>query len=135
MTERLEEIKEHYQLWRFNEKNRALPSSTGIDYEDLIYLVNCVEELEEDLLELVKQNKEFHKSIAFYSSESYNAHLERLLDRREQQNQRLKQVLEFYANEKNYERAYDDEVLFDYLPSEIDLDNGEKARKELGKEA
>lgn len=44
-------------------------------------------------------------------------------------NKRLKSVLSFYANEENYKRPYDD--LLRYLPSELDFDNGENARKAL----
>lgn len=46
-------------------------------------------------------------------------------------NQRYKEALEFYADEKNYVRPYDNENFFDYLPSEMDFDKGERARKEL----
>ena len=70
-----------------------------------------------DLLELVKQNKELRKSIAFYSSETYNAHLERLLDRSEKQIKRYREALEFYAGGKHV--AYkldetDDDLVVDY---------------------
>ena len=88
MNERLEEIK--------MKSNNTTEPMLYVPYSDFNWLIEQAErvrELEEDLLELVKQNKELRKSIAFYSSESYNAHLERLLDRSEQQNKRYREAL------------------------------------------
>ena len=92
--ERLKDIA--YNVGISADGEKALMSSDDYDflYNYAKEQAERVEELEEDLLELVKQNKELRKSIAFYSSESYNAHLERLLDRSEQQNKRYKQALE-----------------------------------------
>lgn len=39
------------------------------DYEWLIKQAERVQELEEELFELIKQNKELRKSIAFYSAQ------------------------------------------------------------------
>ena len=87
MTERLQEI--------LNRKPSKWGNLTVKEFErDIKLLQERVQELEEVLLELVKQNEELRKSIAFYSSESYNAHLERLLDRSEQQNKRYREALE-----------------------------------------
>src|SRR5690625_4961004 len=104
MTERLEEIKTRFNAMKELESFKKL-APTDLFFDDLNWLLQQaerVEESEEVLLELVKQNEELRKSIAFYSSESYNAHLERLLDRREQQNERYREALEFYANEDNW---------------------------------
>ena len=103
MTERLEEINAVVKSQK--EAVRKL------SYNDLKWLIAQAKRTEglEEVIEC--QNKDVARLLS--------------------ENQRYKQALEFYANEKNYERAYDDEVLFDYLPSEIDFDNGEKARKAL----
>ena len=92
----------------------------------LIKQVERVEELEKDLLELVKQNKELRKSITFYSSESYNAHLERLLDRSEKQIKRYREALEFYANQKHVRFKF-----YGNSEGDIIVDYGETARKAL----
>ena len=93
IKERLKEIQEKYDMW-VGDYNL-----TPQDVEWFIEQAERVQELEEDLLELVKQNKELRKSIAFYSSESYNAHLERLLDRSEKQNKRYRELLNKVAYE------------------------------------
>ena len=113
--ERLEEIKTRFNAMKELESFKKL-APTDLFFDDLNWLLQQAERVQE----LKKQ--------------SHGIELDLLNDevvRLEQQNQRYKQALEFYANEKNYERAYDDEVLFDYLPSEIDFDNGGKARNAL----
>ena len=105
--------------------------------------VNYHGHLDDDIEWLIKQAEKveyWRKQHRKRCNELEDAHfkiqlIENQLHQAQAKAERYKQALEFYANEKNYERAYDDEVLFDYLPSEIDFDNGEKARKELGKEA
>ena len=52
-----------------------------------------------DIHWLVKYAKEQAERVQELESNSYNAHLERLLDRREQQNKRYKQALEHIQRE------------------------------------
>ena len=63
-------------------------------------------------------------------SDSYNAHLERLLDRKEQEIERYREALEFYADRENYEPEHYDFGSHDYT-SMIDRDKGATARKAL----
>ena len=63
-------------------------------------------------------------------SDSYNAHLERLLDRKEQEIERYREALEFYADRENYEPDHYDPDTHDYM-SMIDHDKGATARKAL----
>jgi len=114
-NERLERIKERVNYH----------SHLDDDIEWLIKQAERVEELEREL-EAVDRQDEQWKELIRIAMTWKNIY--------EKESKRFKQALEFYANEKNYERAYDDEVLFDYLPSEIDFDNGEKARKALERE-
>lgn len=135
--ERLEEIERQLNRAEIKRENLDTEDFQNILEQQLIngnlkWLVKYareqaerVQELEEDLLELVKQNKELRKSIAFYSSESYNAHLERLLDRSEKQIKRYREALEFYANKINYL------TFIENGKSNIEHDQGEKARKAL----
>lgn len=115
-TEQLEEIKHYWYI------------ENMIDKEDVGWLIQQAERVQELEKELngTKYRLGYKQMFAQCNRDYASLNYEK---------DRYKQALEFYANEKNYERAYDDEVLFDYLPSEIDFDNGEKARKELGKEA
>ena len=64
-------------------------------------------------------------------SDSYNAHLERLLDRKEQEIGRYREALEFYADRENYEPEHYDPDTHDYT-SMIYHDKGATARKALG---
>lgn len=49
----------------------------------------------------------------------------------QKENKLLREALEFYADTKNYVNFHDQYL--DELPSEIDFDEGEKARKVLKK--
>lgn len=133
--ERLDEIKEHYQLMRFNEENRALPSATGIYYEDLIYLINRVEELEgkkeffrRKLVETKAVESSLRSLIEDYKT--INKELHQRGRKIRKQNKRCREALEFYANEENYE------LDISYNPAQaIDCmildDSGHQARKAL----
>ena len=63
-------------------------------------------------------------------SDSYNAHLERLLDRKEREIERYREALEFYADRENYESVHYDLDSHDYT-SVIDHDKGATERKAL----
>lgn len=94
----LEDIKERFVKYEYDY------NLNGEDVEWLIQQAERVQELE---------------------SESYNAHLERLLDRREQQIKRYREALEFYAEPKNWLPQNEDAL------SLITMDYGNKARKVL----
>jgi len=102
---------------------------TPEQYEWFLLQASKVQELELDRNdwkdEAGKWNRRYHTSE--------ESHLETMefLDSTSNQYKRLKEVLKFYADEKNYVRPYDNENFFDYLPSEMDCDKGERARKEL----
>jgi len=102
MDERLEEIKRYYS------SAESLHPDIQEDIQWLTQQAEKAQELESD----IKVNK---KSVDWLLY----------------QNKRYKQALEFYADEENYDRPYDNEDYFDYLPSEMDFDKGEKARQTL----
>src|SRR5690606_17446666 len=80
--ERLEEIETKYStLTVSSEKNGT--EYTEVDVEDLVFLIQNGFKQAERVYEL--------------ESDSYNAHLERLLDRREQQIKRYQEALEAIA--------------------------------------
>ena len=93
-------------------KNREWTEATGgkfytVDSDDYKWLIKQAERVQE------------------LESDSYNAHLERLLDRKEQEIERYREALEFYAEPKNW-LPQNEDVL-----SLITMDYGEKARKVL----
>ncbi|GEN87226.1 hypothetical protein [Oceanobacillus sojae] len=115
MDERLKKnIEDYVKL------NKFLNGRTNRFGENVVDIVmDYVEELEE-------KNK-FLADNHFQQKELTQSRVEKLV----KENQHYKEALEFYADEKNYVRPYDNENFFDYLPSEMDFDKGERARKEL----
>ena len=78
----------------------------------LITIMNHVQELEEQKLALIEEMGQVD---------------ERFLDL-EQQNKKLREALEFYADRKTYERRHDP---YEPLDTDINDDRGERARKAL----
>ena len=115
MSERLEIIK----FLRNSEKTVApgMQPSELISRKDVDWLINRVEELEEENDELAER---VHKLALDWSE---------LVDERN----RYKQALEFYADESNY-KLYSHFENIDSSVHRVDEDYGEKARQALGQE-
>lgn len=104
--ERLKEIKKELELdWS--------DISYVVNQDDVKWLINRVEELEQEL--------ELEKS----TNKDFEAHLLKQVESAKVQNERYKQALEFYADEENYCVRFED----DYEP--ILQDNGKTARQAL----
>ncbi|GGP17418.1 hypothetical protein [Oceanobacillus neutriphilus] len=128
MDERLEEVKEDI------ENNTKLDGefTTTILYQDALYIVQLAENVPELELDRNDWKDEAGKWCRrFHEVDEEHLETKEYLNLVIKQNQRYKEALEFYADEKNYVRPYDNENFFDYLPSEMDFDKGERARKEL----
>ena len=121
--EKLEEIrnrmiveKQHFKYLN-NEKGYWENVYTLLE-RDVKYLFDAIIEQAERVQELEEEYKV--RRVEY---------LEEHIDRLEQQNQRYKQVLEFYADRENYE-PFDGIFLSNYQ-NKVDKDGGEKARQAL----
>lgn len=118
--ERWEEIKEKYSEVTVLEYINDV-EIVGVDIKDLVWLINRVDELEEENDELAER---VHKLVLDWLE---------LVDERNH----YKQALEFYADENNWITPSKDVVLMDEEPETVEgpplaiEDSGENARQAL----
>lgn len=118
IKERLEQIK--YELL-INKKQIDSPRYLMVTkkfFDDIKFLISTVEEQQKEIDGLSKAGKFFENGYCQY----------------EEENARLREALEFYADDDNWYEVNDG---FGYMPEylkPIDNDGGEKARQALGVE-
>ncbi len=126
MDKRLENIKRRHQIETWIEHSEELIKQ---DFDYLIQQAEKVQELERDRaeweIESHTQNTR-NKRLEQQFNDLYRKHFIKV-ERLEQQNQRYKETLEFYADVNNHGDTIED---FEYEPP-IYHDNGEKARRAL----
>lgn len=158
MDEQLERIKEDL-TYLANSQNKIV--TLGIsDYEYVIQQAKKVPELEGEIQNLKvyrNESSKFHVDLNEFLQKRYKEipikkfwgrHVVDVamdyIQQLEEENQRHKETLEFYANEENYKpltisggkptpNGYKATKV--QYPSEIEKDNGEKARQELKRES